>query len=202
MFHHIVWSFDGADTLSIYVDGVLDKNTTVVLSTDAVVPSVGQFVHSGGSIDVDRSGQFDLQLLRVIDRALTPVEIVQNYVKLRKGTLQPTRDAACWSGADCAEACINGICQSYSYFGDMCDDNSDCVFGDCNGDVCFCGTNLECPGTKVCIYGDCIDPVGPGGPCDEDAGENDVNDVLPVVCGAVTILYLPVRLCWKRWLWH
>ena len=170
MFHYIAWSFDGVDTISIYVDGVLDKETVVSLSTVAVVPSVGQAVSNTNSVITQRSGEFDLQYLRVVDRALTPAEIAQNYQKLRHGTLKPARDAPCLSGADCTGACINGGCQPYSYYGGVCDGNEDCVFGDCIGGICGCGNNLECNATSVCVLGECVSEGVIGDDCDEDAG--------------------------------
>lgn len=79
--HHLVWTYDGAGTLSLYRDGVLDSTYfhTAALSVNAAYNIVLGVQHNNSQTAFAQYAHGILAKARVHDGVLTPSQIANNY---------------------------------------------------------------------------------------------------------------------------
>jgi len=106
---------------------------------------------------------------RCVVSADCPFDLVCNNGQCEVGGTQ-----SCVTNADCPEACITGVCASFSGRNGPCDDTADCVAahtcraGQCKADdLQPCSANGDCLGT--CINGVCGPLSDSAGACDDGA---------------------------------
>ena len=189
-YNHVIWTYDGAGTAEVYINGVLTSRRDIgVVDLLAQPISLGQFVldDAGTTVDNAKSGEFNLQYLRVFGSTVTPVDVSSRYYVVSTGALsQENFESGCRTNLQCSGTCIDGICAPLSLENGRCDDNDDCAeaFSACARGMCsaqVCGSVSDCPIGAACILFQCKLPSVIGGPCDENS------DCMSSSCGSSDI---------------
>jgi hypothetical protein len=77
--HHVVWRYNGNQTITFFVDGV-EYDSVATATTWAATNSNPRF---GAWYNGNFDAQFDLASFKIYNRALTAAEILQNYNALK-----------------------------------------------------------------------------------------------------------------------